>query len=241
MVILRRLLTLCLLRSKHQAFLFRNGKLADPSLPVPKSAEHSSQAQELDNRPESGISSSASCSSLDTQIMSDKEPALVDKHDTYKAHSSSGLFEFLPIFPTKFKEKSEKLFSDSLSSSYICEAAGFFAVAQQYESSGDYRHAFSSYKEGIRILLEGAQGKPIRKIFVSLLVSNLCFAFITLHFVLGDDNPGRKSLARSKLEKYIARAESLHNSYSRKDLAEPDMNLSSPVSSPIKKKVGNSC
>jgi hypothetical protein len=74
-----------------------------------------------------------------------------------------GFFDFLPIFP-KREEKArrtseEKLLSESLTASYICEAAGHFAVAKQYESNELFSEAFTSYKEGIRILLIGAKSK----------------------------------------------------------------------------------
>lgn len=76
-----------------------------------------------------------------------------------------GLFDFLPLFPKKSKKKSErpkedvkeKEKKDSLSVGYICEAAGHFAVAQFHESNMDFQDSFLSYKEGIRVLLAGAQ------------------------------------------------------------------------------------
>lgn len=95
---------------------------------------------------------------------------------TRKKSNGFGLFDFLPLFPKKSKKKSaekeeekkpneevtvEKIKKTSLSVGYICEAAGHFAVAQFHESNSDYRNAFSAYKEGIRVLLAGAQGRKI--------------------------------------------------------------------------------
>jgi len=74
-----------------------------------------------------------------------------------------GILDFLPKFPKRDKDvkvSEEKLLSQALTSSYICEAAGHFAVAQDSESNGDYEQAFTSYKEGIRILLAGAKSNP---------------------------------------------------------------------------------
>lgn len=89
--------------------------------------------------------------------------------------SGFGFFDFLPLFPKKSgkqepakekeatlppaeMEKTRVTKTASLSVGYICEAAGHFAVAQFHESNADYQNAFNSYKEGINVLLEGAQG-----------------------------------------------------------------------------------
>ena len=91
-----------------------------------------------------------------------------------------GLLDFLPIFPRKEekakKAAEEKLLSESLSSSYFCEAAGHFAVAKQSESNEQYSEAFSCYKEGIRILLSGAKGTTnLRESFLALLMYMLAY------------------------------------------------------------------
>ncbi|ODM99713.1 Ribosomal protein S6 kinase delta-1 [Orchesella cincta] len=103
-----------------------------------------------------------------------------------------GLFDFLPLFPKKAKPKAqekEKLEVEkrnSLSVGYICEAAGHFAVAQFHESNADYTDAFNAYKEGVRVLLAGAQD---------------------------DTDRDRKLLAKNKLEKYLSRAEMLKDTH----------------------------
>ena len=77
----------------------------------------------------------------------------------------AGFFDFLPMFPKKAEEKKvsdEKLLADSLNASYICEAAGHFAVGQQQESIGDLESALEAYKEGITILLAGGQSTFLR-------------------------------------------------------------------------------
>ncbi|CAG7725068.1 unnamed protein product, partial [Allacma fusca] len=107
-----------------------------------------------------------------------------------KPNGIAGFFDFLPIFPKMAEQKKvseEKLFSDSLTSSYICEAAGHFAVAQQNESNGELPNALESYKEGIKILLVGGQN---------------------------DKDPKRRLIVRNKVEKYLSKAEQLHSSLS---------------------------
>jgi hypothetical protein len=138
-----------------------------PTISVSHSWENISDSHDM--QIESGISSSASCSSIDTQVpavASDDTDRVEQNQETgkklVKKSSSFGLFDFLPIFPKKAKEKhlsDEKLLSDSLTSSYICDAAGHFAVAQQFESCGEFPRAFSSYKAGIKVLLTGVQSK----------------------------------------------------------------------------------
>ncbi|CAL8139492.1 unnamed protein product [Orchesella dallaii] len=122
--------------------------------------------------------------------------------------SGFGLFDFLPLFPKKTKQKpqeKEKLETEkrnSLSVGYICEAAGHFAVAQFHESNADYQDAFNAYKEGIRVLLTGAQD---------------------------DTDRDRKLLAKNKLEKYIGRAEMLKETYLSVSSARGGYSTVSPV------------
>lgn len=144
-----------------------------------------------------------------------------------KKSSGFGLFDFLPLFPKKSKKKKsvsqekedikpvepvETIQKTSLSVGYICEAAGHFAVAQFHESNTDYENAFNAYKEGIRVLLAGAQGNiksfsEIESNAFHVLLFNMIF------FVLDDTDRERKVLARNKLEKYLSRAESLKESF----------------------------
>ncbi len=75
----------------------------------------------------------------------------------------------------------EKIKKTSLSVGYICEAAGHFAVAQFHESNSDYQHAFTAYKEGIRVLLAGAQGKK-KQLKKKLLQTRYVLSYLNAYF-----------------------------------------------------------
>lgn len=69
------------------------------------------------------------------------------------------LLDFLPIFTKKSQSgPDQRTSSQSLSSPYLKEAAGFFSLAQNHESNCEWESALDAYTEGVRILLEGAQG-----------------------------------------------------------------------------------
>lgn len=138
-----------------------------------------------------------------------------------KKSNGFGLFGLLPLFPKKSKKKEEipkseekcKVKGELLSVGYICEAAGHFAVAQFHESNTDYQEAFTAYKEGIRVLLAGAQGSEIiLSLYFLHIVIWYCTEF-TLSFLTDDTDRERKLLAKNKLEKYLSRAESIQDSF----------------------------
>jgi len=81
-----------------------------------------------------------------------------------KSANGFGLTSLLPSFSKKSDQSKNKLSDDknlaeSLTSSYICQAAGYFTVAQHHESNADLEPALAAYKEGIQILLSGGKGK----------------------------------------------------------------------------------
>lgn len=105
---------------------------------------------------ENRIPNSASTLSLNSVPVPSRTK--MEKLKSIGNYSGFNLFDFLPIF-TKKQDKAtcEQNLSDSLSSSYVREAAGHFSVAHHHESNLEYALAFEAYTEGIRILLEGAQ------------------------------------------------------------------------------------
>jgi len=78
-----------------------------------------------------------------------------------------GLFDFLPIFAKEKKEVTSPSLAESLSTPYICEAAGHFTVAHNYESNGELQSALDAYKEGIQVLLDGAKGNTTILMLIS--------------------------------------------------------------------------
>ncbi|XP_058449637.1 ribosomal protein S6 kinase delta-1 isoform X2 [Malaya genurostris] len=81
----------------------------------------------------------------------------------------------------------QKITNDQESSmDYIVEAAMVFSRAAQAEANGNYRIAFSEYKAGIDKLLSGAKN---------------------------DENITRKTMAKEKTCKYVARAEEIYEKY----------------------------
>ena len=94
-----------------------------------------------------------------SEVTSSTSPTIPFFSTNPSQNRKTGFFDFLPNFPKRgVKVSEEQMLSQALSSSYICEAAGHFAVAQDNESNENYDDAFCSYKEGIRILLAGVKG-----------------------------------------------------------------------------------
>jgi hypothetical protein len=123
------------------------------------------------------VPNSISCLSLDTlttrktfRTPSTSNVSVSSSHTNSKTSTSKKLngfsfFDFLPIFAKDKKEESEgtsqKLLAESLSTPYVCEAAGHFTVAHHHESNGEYNAALDCYTEGIKVLLEGAKCKNL--------------------------------------------------------------------------------
>ncbi|XP_060080683.1 ribosomal protein S6 kinase delta-1-like [Ylistrum balloti] len=73
---------------------------------------------------------------------------------------------------------------------YIYVAANQICQAQDHEANGRYEHAFSSYKSGVGILLQGVQG---------------------------DKNKARRDAVRRKTAQYLIKAEDLYNRHLAKE------------------------
>ncbi|XP_033733841.1 LOW QUALITY PROTEIN: ribosomal protein S6 kinase delta-1-like [Pecten maximus] len=73
---------------------------------------------------------------------------------------------------------------------YIYIAANQICQAQDHEANGRYEHAFSSYKSGVGILLQGVQG---------------------------DKNKARRDAVRRKTAQYLIKAEDLYNRHLAKE------------------------
>lgn len=130
----------------------------------------------------SRITNSVSCLSLDTmplnKTLRDFKDADANSQSTKiekKKPNGFGFFDFLPIFAKKQESKveNEKVLAESLTAAYICEAAGYFAVANHYESNSDYDSAFESYKEGIQTLLTGAQSMHNKCRFLKIYLRSI--------------------------------------------------------------------
>lgn len=161
------------------------------------------------------VSNSGSTLSLNTCAaggLPNQPVAATSSHSAMKRnirkYSGFNLFDFLPIF-TKKQDKvtEEQNLSHSLSS-YIREAAGFISVARRHESTSDYPSALDAYTEGIRILLEGAQG-TIFLIYMCIIYIHSCIFIMLFRFSTGDEDKQRRGLVKRKVEKYLSHAEEL--------------------------------
>lgn len=91
-------------------------------------------------------------------------------------------------------------------SNYICEAAFEFSIALEEEVNHNFENAFAKYKTGIECLLSG---------------------------VKTDDNSERKQIAKTKIDKYLKKAEYIYDNCISTDKRIVEINSSSPTSSEL--------